>query len=658
VFSRTFERSFLQLFLFPIIHSARAVTFSFRPPDSIFFCLPISLPTATVTDSNTMAFCLLIFVILCVKCTTTSTLEARLAGDNRPPNAGRLEIYYNNIWGTVSYAGFDNREARVACYMLGFGRSGLSISRYYGGGSGPVWLDRLYCRGNESSLAECRHAGWGVRSRGHNYDVSIICDDNNNCSTSHSGCEIVWNTDMHTLHYELLYIRGTLSLHKLQSFCGAWKNCSINLQRVSCTFYDLYVKVLQYPEWRRFKVNVVMQRRYNNVVSSIHHMCNNIEPHYEEYRPCYRNLYNTLRDECYYGRGGRCEWLESRQYCYARKILENCNTSVADINMLNMVIYGAGLRFFQYYDDWSCSITVDQVIGNFTDLGEFMNSMPRIKARLAGDNRLPNAGRLEIYYNNTWGTVSDHSFYDRHARVACYMLGFGRSGLSIHSYYGVGSGPVWLHGVSCTGSELSLAECGHSGWGVSIYGHSYDVSIICDDNNCSTSHPGCDVVWNTDVRSLYFKLLRGTLSRYQLQSFCVAWNNCSKNVEREGCTFNDLAIKVLQNFNGYLRYCSRYNVTQHRYNEVIEAMHFLCGSVERDYEIYIICFQSRLYNSLREGCRYDKRFRSCSWLQSVKYCYARKIQQTCNTSAAIIGMFKAILYGKAVLSHLRPNLST
>ena len=90
-------------------------------------------------------------------------------------------------------------------------------------------------------------------------------------------------------------------------------------------------------------------------------------------------------------------------------------------------------------------------------------------------------GRVEVNYNGEWGTVCDDGWDDTDAGVVCRQLGFGSSGTAIGlAGFGQGSGSIWLNSVTCTGSESTLASCGHPGVGfTSICYHFEDAGVIC-----------------------------------------------------------------------------------------------------------------------------------------------------------------------------------
>ena len=88
------------------------------------------------------------------------------------------------------------------------------------------------------------------------------------------------------------------------------------------------------------------------------------------------------------------------------------------------------------------------------------------------------AGRVEINYNGQWGTVCDDGWSSTDAGVVCRQLGFGSSGS--RSYFGQGSGPIWLDNVACIGNETMIFYCSHLGIGVTrSCSHSEDVGVRC-----------------------------------------------------------------------------------------------------------------------------------------------------------------------------------
>ena len=110
---------------------------------------------------------------------------------------GRVEVCYNEAWGTVCDDGFDSNDAGVICRQAGYSQMGMTNSIYcciilhvncnptgavaqanaaYGQGTGSVLLTTLQCVGNETSLVNCTGADFLETSPcPHRRDAGVMC---------------------------------------------------------------------------------------------------------------------------------------------------------------------------------------------------------------------------------------------------------------------------------------------------------------------------------------------------------------------------------------------------------------------------------------------------------------------------------------------------
>ena len=98
---------------------------------------------------------------------------------------GRVEVLYEDMWGTVCHNSFDKNDTNVICHQLGFPRNaGHGYKGYaaFGHGPGPILLDALGCLGGESNLKYCSHRGWGYTPRApmHMMPVCFVIEVRNN----------------------------------------------------------------------------------------------------------------------------------------------------------------------------------------------------------------------------------------------------------------------------------------------------------------------------------------------------------------------------------------------------------------------------------------------------------------------------------------------
>ena len=94
--------------------------------------------------------------------------------DGSSYNEGRVEVYYNGVWGTVCDNEWGKSKVQMVCAQLGLGSSGIPGN--FGPGTGRVLLGNVICSENDKTLVNCSHYGVGITPFcSHSKDVGVKC---------------------------------------------------------------------------------------------------------------------------------------------------------------------------------------------------------------------------------------------------------------------------------------------------------------------------------------------------------------------------------------------------------------------------------------------------------------------------------------------------
>ncbi|XP_021271780.1 scavenger receptor cysteine-rich domain-containing group B protein [Numida meleagris] len=345
--------------------------------------------------------------------------ELRLA--NGPSHCqGRVEILYNGSWGTVCDDDWDIVDANVVCRQLGCGHAiALPAPMTFGQGSGPIFLDNVDCKGQEAALSECWSHGWGIHNCYHYEDVAVVCNELSPTSASEGPTSRTATASVQNGEGELL------------AACPGWELCKGRAESST------------------------------HILSPVTHLPSPIHHHHPP---------TTITH------------LPSPTSHHPPPITHRLSVSPPPNSPAGSSSSHLG-SFFT-----TISTSRSHLCGLVTLKGQQDTRPPCCHPAGDGQIRLVSGadacqGRVEIFYQGSWGTVCDDDWGLSDASVVCKQVGCGQAlEYKSNAYFGYGTGHILLDNVNCEGSEPILSACYSLGWGIHNCGHHEDAGVICMGN--------------------------------------------------------------------------------------------------------------------------------------------------------------------------------